>query len=80
MLVKGKRQEIGEAAEREEEMTFSSGPSQRRHDEAVKIWLKRRPRIIELLSQGKTQTEISKDLGVSQNAVSRWMRKMGIKR
>lgn len=59
---------------------FDPGPSQRRHEEAREKWEKRRPRIIELLGQGKSQAAIAKDLGVSQNAVSRWMRKMGIRR
>lgn len=61
-------------------MSFDPGPGQRRHDEATKVWEKRRPRIIELLGQGKSQAEIGEDLGVSQNAVSRWMKKMGIRR
>ncbi len=76
MLVKEKRQEVKEVTE----MSFDSGPGQRRHDEAVKRWEKRRPRIIELLKEGKTQKEIAEDLGVSQWGVSNWMRKMGIKR
>lgn len=55
------------------------GPGQRRHDEAARWWEARRGRIVELLGEGKNQTEIGREIGKPQSAVSRWMRKMGIK-
>ena len=56
-------------------------PSQRRHDEAVERWAALKPVIVELyVNQGLTQTVVAKKLGVSQNALSRWMKRMKIAR
>jgi len=59
---------------------IDKGPSKRRHEKAAKIWEGRRPRIIEMIAEGKTQTEIAKEFGVSQWGVSNWIRKMKIRR
>jgi len=56
-------------------------PSQRRHDRAVERWEARRSIIMELyVNQGLTQEVVAEEIGVSQNALSRWLRKMGIAR
>jgi len=58
---------------------FSQASNQRKSKKAAEKWEKRRPRIVQLLSEGKTQKEIGKELGVSQWGVSNWIRKMGLK-
>ena len=54
-------------------------PSQHRHDEAERWWEKRREKIEGLLAKGKTQAQIGEEIGMSQNAVSRWIRRLGMK-
>lgn len=60
------------------EMTFDPAPARRRHEEALKKWESWRPDIEAYVKQGLTQAQIAGKLGVSQNAVSRWMRRLGV--
>ncbi len=59
---------------------FSQVLNQRKNKKAREKWEKRRPLIVKMLAEGKTQKEIGKAVGASQWGVSNWMRKMGLKK
>ena len=60
---------------------IDQSPNQERHEEATEKWEALRPQIVELyVNQGLTQTATAKRLGVTQQRLSAWMKRMGIGR